>query len=314
MTQPKNFDIQNLSPDSEPEIQGLLRLFTEIEAVDQEGDEITEEILRMVLARQDRQRWVARLPGESGALAGYASVHMQTAERAYFTAAVHPAWRRQGLGSQMLDQALAFAGEHNARLVTSSTNASHQGANAFLRRREFQMAGSVWLMHAPAEAAAPEAALPEGYTIRAYSEVNDPATLAEVCNLSRRDMWGHAENTPGAVTEQDMPELLAYWLPENVFLAFDPQGQAAGICAIQAAEQPENPSRTHLIDAPTIIPAHRPRGLHLPLLLAAMRALRSQSPGEIRLESYGDGEQTIGIYRQAGFILDRRYISYRYDL
>ncbi|MEW5871815.1 MAG: GNAT family N-acetyltransferase [Chloroflexota bacterium] len=314
MKTPDNFTFRPINPDSATEIQSLLRLFLEIEAVDQEGDEITEEILRLILARKGRQRWIAHQAGEPGSLAGYASVHMQTPERAFFTAAVHPAWRRRGLGSQFLEDALAFARENNAQQISSSANATNQGANAFLLVSGFRVAGSAWALHAPAETAAGEAALPDGYTILPYTEVNNPRILAEVCNLSRRDMWGHAENTPGAVTEQDMPSLLTYWLPENIFLAFDPQGQAVGICAVQPAEQPNNRSRAQLIDAPTIVPAQRQRGLHLPLLLAAMHRLRSCAAGEIRLEAFGDSEEAVGLYQQAGFILDSRYIAYCCDL
>jgi ribosomal protein S18 acetylase RimI-like enzyme len=68
------------------------------------------------------------------------------------------------------------------------------------------------------------------------------------------------------------------------------------------------------LDAPGIVPALRDKGLHRPLLLAALRWLRTRQPAAFELESWGDSAQILALYQQMGFTLARQATSYRLDL
>ena len=75
---------------------------------------------------------------------------------------------------------------------------------------------------------------PAGYTVRTFAEVQDLSLLAEVCNRCYRDMWGHAENVPGAVDEARLAEGMRnspeHYNPASIFMAFAPDGDVAGVC------------------------------------------------------------------------------------
>jgi ribosomal protein S18 acetylase RimI-like enzyme len=286
--------------------QALAQLMGEIKQHDQNGEEFSSEDLQTMLTRGRRIWWVIR----AADLAGYAWGFPQTSQRVVFYLAIHPNYRRQGLGSRLLAQIIEHARQTGAAHITSSPAANNAAANAFLRQKGLRVVGSEWLLHAPAESVLAGPVWPEGFRVERYSTVNNPAILVDACNRSRRDMWGHSENTPGAVTEDSVPRILSYWSPENIYLAFAPDGQVAGICAGNPNAFPQG----HLMDGPTIVPEYRDSGLQRPFVLTLAQALRSSGPGEIRLESYGDLEPTIDIYREAGFILDSQYLSYCYEL
>ena len=50
--------------------------------------------------------------------------------------------------------------------------------------------------------------------------------------------------------------------------------------------------------------------LQRPLTLTAMHWLQRHESGPIDLESYGDGEKAIDIYREVGFVLQEHYVEY----
>ncbi len=305
------FTIQHYPSDVDVDfdVAQLVRLMVEVEDVDQEGEMPTEETVYALLVRRKREWWVVRAKDNPGRLIGYTWMSQQTTERAVPYGAVHPAWRGQGIGTQLLERALARAKELGAAHVTSVAHAQNEAANAFFRQRGFEIAGSEWMMNAPAALMPATPKWPAGYTVQTYDTVQDPATLVNVCNQSRRDMWGHAENTPGALTEDDVSLLLGYWAPENLFLVFAPEGHAVGVCSIKPSE-----SGPSLIDAPTLLPKYRKQGLHRPMVLTAMHKLKDQGANVIKMDSYGDPEETVNIYKELGFVLDTHYIAYRRNL
>jgi hypothetical protein len=166
-------------------------------------------------------------------------------------------------------------------------------------------------MQAPADLALQEPKWPAGYSVRSFAEVQDVSRLVEVQNRSRRDMWGHWENTPGAVTGEVVARWLPHWDPNGIFLAFAPDGDMVGICRIDLAQEEKAPD---VLDAPTIVPEHRDKILQRPLVLAALHWQCSHRPRAVRLESWGDSEQTIGVYRSIGFTVRQHSVAYRYDL
>ena len=302
--------IHHCTSEADIDFDQLLALLTQVEAFDQEGIDLSESALRAHLARKGRERWISRPARTPDRLIGYAWLAIKNRERAVPFVVVHPEWRRRGLGSQLLDRTLQLARERGSAHATNSAHAENDGANAFLRRHGFRVAGFEWAMHAPADTAFDDPVWPAGYTVQPYTQIQDPTVLARVCNESRRDMWGHDENTPGTLTEKEIPMLLSFWAAENIFLVLTEAGQAVGICAVQ----PNRTPGVHVIDAPTLVPAHRRRGLHQPMVHTAARRLRQCGAKAVKLESYGDDKQTIDVYRKTGFILDSQYIAYRYDL
>jgi GNAT superfamily N-acetyltransferase len=132
-------------------------------------------------------------------------------------------------------------------------------------------------------------------------------------------MWGHRENTPGAVTAASLARQIQRepqsYPPQGMFVAFGPEGEPAGFCRGEAG-QPAEPGGPilKLVDGPGVAPAHRSQRLQRPLVLTVMRWLSRQGPGAYDLQSWGDTPETIELYRELGFDVAGHWMEYRLDL
>lgn len=85
--------------------------------------------------------FVIRQP-ESGAVAAYIFFRRIADEVHIFRIAVAPAWRRRGMGAQLVDACLQAAGQGGARTVLLEMRPSNTEAMALYRRFGFRMVGS----------------------------------------------------------------------------------------------------------------------------------------------------------------------------
>jgi mycothiol synthase len=303
----------------------LIRLRVEIEASDQAGNDTSEAAARATLNwpghDPTQDRWVVEPLDNPDQLMGHAWVRAQSKERTIIYVAIHPDWRRRGLGSALLDRALARAHEHGATHVTAAADVKNRKADAFLRHNDFWPVGNNRFMRAPAAISPAEPSWPAGYTVRNYAEVQDLSTLVEVFNRSYSDMWGHRENTKGAMNEDYLAEAMQkypeWYIPEGLFIAFAPDGDVAGVCkSVFGAEvKGLGEERRKIVDSPGVVLEHRKYELQRPLTLTAMHWLRAYGVSTpIELHSYGDREEAVEIYREIGFILEEHYAEYRRDL
>jgi mycothiol synthase len=300
------FLIRELSP--ERDFEAWLRLIHTVEMEDSGAVETSPEHLRRALERKGPRRWVAESPADPEVLVGYALLFPQIPERSYVNVLIHPGWRRQGLGSRMLSLLNSAARESGARWAYNELNDRDAVAIAFARHNGFRPAGDAWVLGAPAEADFAEPAWPEGYSVRSYAEVNDIQTLADACNRGFGDMWGHHENTAGGVRPEELGEWSKNRDPSGIFLAFAPDGSVIGTCRAEARASED------LVDEPGVAPGHRQHRLQRPMVLTALRWLRSQARHPVRLESWGDTPETIALYEEIGFKLTEHAISMTYDL
>jgi mycothiol synthase len=293
----------------------LARLLKAVETWDQDGEDVSEAALLASLKWQghdlQKDRWLAFHRDHLDEAIGYTFIFTQSPQRATLHVAVHPDWRRRGLGRTLLHHSLERACELGVHQVLSNTNARNAASIAFLHRQGFQLAGAAWSLHLPSGQPVAEPEWPAGYTVRRYIETPDLTLLTTVLNQCYADRWGHTENTPGAVDEARVARALEYWRPEDLFIAFAPHGQAVGVCENRPAT---DPAEDHLLGAPGIAPAYRLPELYRALTLTAARWLRRYGPQAIRLESYGDDEGVIAVYQELGFSLDGQFLSYLYDL
>jgi GNAT superfamily N-acetyltransferase len=123
-------------------------------------------------------------------------------------------------------------------------------------------------------------------------------------------MWGHVEN------EQEMTaEILSSWVavlnPAGIFVAFVPDNNVAGTCYALPAD---HAGPVDLVDTLGVSPPYRELKLQKPLLLTAMHWLRSQARKPAILQSFGDSEETVALYRESGFTLEHHYLSYQRQL
>ncbi|GER89908.1 hypothetical protein KDW_40700 [Dictyobacter vulcani] len=304
------------------DLLSLSVLLTSIEDHDHDGEDTSETVLRQQLSwpnhKPEQDCWVIEAPNSSHALIGYCSVFAQTPQRCTLYVAVHPDFRRRGLGRALLTKAKARAREVGAEQVILYANARNISANAFLQKQGFGLAGSSWVLRAPASLALQEPEWLVGYSICSYAEVQQISVLLEVMTRSYADRWGHAENER-ATDANIVQEWLAHADFDGIFLVFAPDGEIAGFCRARRARLPREHEDseellTDEIEQPGVIPHHRHHALYHSLVLTAMHWLRTEGQHDVLLHSWGDNKQTIAIYQEIGFILLQHFFAYRCDL
>ncbi len=295
----------------------LVRLINEIDAVDQVDEATTVEDMQMSLSWPEgdplRDRWVVEDPADPDRLIGD-SVCWKAAstERANVAVHVHPDWRRRGLGSELLERAMARAREKGAAYLASGADDRLPGAQAFLERHGFQPQAVYVYMHCPGDVALADPLLPAGYTIRPYSAINDVPLLNTALN---RGFIGHFQHREGTDAE------MAHWLqgpnvrPAGIFVAFGPDGDPAGVCwtEINPTRHAQRGTPTGYIDALGVVPEHRRASLGRALLLTGMRWLRDQGETDIDLDAWGHNELALPLYTATGFRIIHQGKSYRRD-
>lgn len=299
--------------DPERDIPALSRLMTAIERVDQVGNRTTEEAVRAQLVwrghdpRQDR--WLAEVDDKmAGAAVGHAWRFAQSPQRSVVYAAVHPDWRRRGIGRALLMEAIERSQATGTPQIITEAEVINLGGNLFLRGLGFEPVGHTRFFDAPADLLLPEPRWPEGFLVRPMVIPGDLPLLAEASNRCYADLWGHMENTRLATVgdfEEIMRRLPGYIVTEGTFLVFEPGGGVIGLCPTHLGpEDPQAPGeRLKILDAPGVAPEYRSLGLHRPLVLTALRYLAAQAAGPYQLESWGDPEAMVEIYFELGFSL-----------
>ncbi|MBV7328481.1 GNAT family N-acetyltransferase [Chloroflexi bacterium TSY] len=278
------------------------------------------EELRAPNQRPETDRWVVEETGDPWwELLGQSFGYHTIPERYLAWVEVDRAWRRRGLGSQLLACVVTRAQTLKAEHILIYTDDGDKAAQAFLQKNGFQMKSDSWLLIAPAELEIATPQWPDGFSVRCFAEVQDLSILWQACYGGYGDLWGHGENSH--INREKPPETtVTAWITdaapqgENIFLAFDAHDNVAGICRGFVGEQKEGERPTGLIDAPGIVPAFRHLALQRPLTLTVMQWLRSLGQGPLRLESIGDNAATVTLYQEMGFEVAQHSIAYHLDI
>jgi len=291
--------------DFEKDLVALSKMLTEIETLDKDGGDTSEEFLRSMKDWQDfdpeQNVWVAELEGR---FVGYGQVLPRSDSSSSLYVVVHPSQRRQGLGSQLLKLALSRLVEAQAKKILVDANGRNIASTSFLEHRDFEVAGTSGVMLMPVRDL-PSTEFPAGYMLRRYSELGDPQIVVQALNGCYQDMVGHHQN----VTNAD--RFISYYGESGIHLLYDEQNTLIGICAAKPEGKTDERGTSDLLDAPGLIKPYRQRGIQRQLTLAVVSWLREKGKRPITLEYWGDDEDTITIYRSIGFELVNQQITYQ---
>ena len=294
----------------------LSRLLTENESIDRDGEDTSEEYLRASLAwpnyRPAQDVWVAESDGK---LVAYGVAFEQPSQQCTLYVVVHPSQRRQGLGSRLLELTLNRAREVRSKKILVYANEHNDASNLFLKHHRFEPVGSSGSMKLDSLEDRMSAEFPKGFTLKSYSEVNDPLILLRALNICYQDMWGHQHNDNPTEEERKSPRFLHYYDAEDILLLFDENDSIAGICSLKSQGKQEGDGKlSDLLDGPGIIRQYRQRGYQRQMVMAGIAHLRKKGIRHITLEFWGDSEHALDLYRSLGFKLVNRFIAYHQEL
>jgi mycothiol synthase len=302
--------------DPERDFPALVNLINAIEAVDQSGEATTEDQQRAQIAWPGRDlaqdRCVVLHPDDPQLFLGFSdSWKSPTTPTADMYVGVHPAWRRRGLGSDLLQRALMRARAQGAADVAIYAEASNHASQMFLHRHGFTRIGAfaALQMTLPPVLEAPQ--WPIGYTLYHFSEKADIASLVAVLNQSYGDLFGHK-----LTNETTIQRWLDAEASQNILLLADERQAVVGICRVRPTRIEEDGREAPIgyLDAPGLVPNHRHIGLYRSLVLAGIALLRVRGHTAIVLESWGDNEGVIDAYCELGFTRQRHFVAYRYSI
>ncbi len=308
------FRVRHYAP--ETDLSPLAHILAEIESIDRDGEDASEEYLRNSLTwpnyRPAQDAWIAEAEGK---LVGYGVALEQPSQRCTIYVVVHPSKRRKGLGSQLLELTLNRAREFDSKNILVYANEHNSASNLFLKHQGFVPVGSSGAMKAPDEFVIPSFGFPPGFTLKRYSEVNDPLILLAALDNCYLNMWGHQHNDKRTEEEIQSPRFLKYYDAGDILLLFDSKNIVSGICSLKPeGKQNENGNKVDLLDAPGVIKEYREEGYQRQLVLAGIQHLRKKGINAITLEFYGDNENALDIYRALGFEMVNLFIAYHKEL
>ena len=308
------FTIRHYVP--EQDLSKLSRLLAEIESIDRDGEDTSEEYLRASLAwrnyRPAQDVWVAEADEN---LVGYGVALEQPSRQCTLYVVVHPSHRRKELGSQLLDLTLNRARQVGSKKILVHANEHNSASNLFLKHHRFDPVGSSGSMKLHMGDETPPAEFPKGFSLKKYSEVNDPLILLKALNVCYQGMWGHQHNDNPTEEELKSPRFLHYYDANDILLLFDEKDSIFGICSLKSqGKQEANGELSDLLDGPGVIQEYREGDYQRFLVLAGIQHLRQSGTRPITLEFWGDNENALNIYRSLRFEMVNRYITYHKEL
>jgi mycothiol synthase len=255
---------------------------------------------------------------DAGEIVAFGLVHVpggeRTERRAFPWGHVHPSWRRRGLGSAVLEWQEARAGERFAAhddglptVIRVSAYDTQADRLALFERFGYTPARYFVEMLRRLDEPLPEAALPEGVEIRAWSdESSEAARLAH--NAAFADHWGSQPITAHAWDLWHDE----FFLPEASFVAMDGAEVVGYVSGAMYPHDFESRGRTEgWIEGLGVVRSHRRRGIAAALLAAAMRSFRGR---ELQFAAIGvDAENptgAFGLYSGLGFVEEKRSITF----
>ena len=303
-----HFDVQR-------DFMPLVTLLNEVEQTDHDGEDVSEAALREQMTwtghNPTLDRWVATR-SDDASLIGYGAIFKTPNDDcADLYIAVHPAWRRRGVGSELLAHLMERAREVGTRVVGAYATVQNQAARLFLSHHGFDPVAAYTRMEILGSQSFPPPSLPPGFVVRSYDQIQRIDLYTEATNRSYEGLWGHRH-----VSQEEVAEWLPHLLPEGIFLLFAPDGAVVGKCQAEISEHLTTlrGAPTGLVDAPGIIPAYREANLYVPLLLTVLHWLAPQSPTTIEMESWGDRADTLAQYRALGFTPMQEAVSYNRNI
>jgi mycothiol synthase len=236
------------------------------------------------------------------------------------TGHVTPAWRRQGLGRQLLERGerrlrhVAQAAQHPAgapRYLQTFTSLNRAGKVALFEQAGYSVVRHFYEMERPLHDDLPPVSLPAGLALRPVQPEHLRA-IWEANEEAFRDHWGHS-----AATEADYQGFLAQPHQDHRLwqVAWDTaNNQVAGVAIniIDAAVNAEFNRQIAYVEDLSVRRAYRQRGLGRALLVASLHAFQARGLATAGLGVDAENPSgALGLYERVGFRQKEHSVAYR---
>lgn len=308
-------------PLTREDAQASADLLNAIETADRIGENYTAEdtLQELVDPYADLERGsLAAFDGE--VMAGFMKIRFKPSaegvHRVFLDGGVHPAHRRRGVGTRLVDAGVAAAKVLHAlhhpaqRLAVDVHKAEHiAGVTELLRSRDFAPVRYFQRM----ERALGDVVNSAEPRIEPWSPRTDE-DFRLVRNESYRDCWGAtpmpADQWRNRITNQT-------FRPEATFLFRDTDGTPAGVLVTMSWEA--DTAATGVRDAHFMVLGtrreHRGRGIASALLAHALRAAAEQGYDRASLNVDSAGPAGLsGLFERAGFRPGMRYVRWALEV
>jgi GNAT superfamily N-acetyltransferase len=233
----------------------------------------------------------------------------------YVWLCVDAAATRQGIGSHLYDDALAFCQAHRANQFSSQVNDNDSDSQAFAQRRGFRQDRHIFdsVIHladfdeTPFAPITP-AVLAQGIRILSLADVgNTPDRRRQLYEVNRTTALGIPGNTGVFSTYEEFSQIVFYsgWFkPAGQILALDGD-KAVGLAAVRFLG--ETGTMYNLMTG--VLPEYRGRNIALALKLHTIRLARAWGAIAIRTNNDSQNGPMLAINRKLGYQPEPGYFT-----
>ncbi|GII21383.1 mycothiol acetyltransferase [Planosporangium mesophilum] len=255
-------------------------------------------------------RAVHLLSRHGDTLVGYAHVDTtDPVEGAAAELAVHPAYRRRGLGRTLVTETMAVAderaGDSPGRLRLWA-HGDHPSASALSMSLDFERSRVLWQMRRSLAVPVPEPRLPDGVSLRPFRPGTDDAAWVALNAAAFAD---HPEQGKWTIDDLHLRMKEPWFDPAGFLLAQrDTDGELLGFHWTKVHGAARGAAATHPHDpigevyVLGVSPAAHGGGLGTALTLAGLRHLRDQGLDQAMLYVDEANSTAVALYRKHGFV------------
>ncbi|GAA1112742.1 GNAT family N-acetyltransferase [Kribbella jejuensis] len=307
------------------DVEEFAEMFAAKEKVDQEGENFGAEDFAESFRRPGvnlAQDSIALWAG--GRMIGYGIAHAQQTvvdvDRVRVEGAVHPEWRRRGLGTQLMQWLITRAGGLHAQThpeapgyVTVGAAGTNAGATALLQGLGFKPERYFFEMRRPLDQPIPEVAVPDDLQLTSYDAAHDEELrLAHYEAFS--DHWGWTPPTPELWRSRSIGSRA--FRGDQSYYVLDGATVASYVnCFEWVASTEATGVRELYIGQVGTRRAYRGRGLARAALAKVLTEAAQAGYQRASLGVDADNPTgALGLYENLGFTTHQKFVSYQLPL
>ncbi len=265
---------------------------------------VSEQVLHSLELPDSARHAVREVDGE---LAGYANLAPARGDHpAMAEVVVRPEYRGRGIGTELVDAALA-AGGPGTRVWA---HGDLPPARAVAARLGLTVVRELLQMRRDLGPDLPELIVPEGIELRTYRGPRDDAQLLRVNNAA---FFWHPEQGGWTERELEVRRAQPWFDPAGIFIATDSAGAVRGL---HWTKRQRDPVEGEVIEGEVYVvavdPAAQGRGLGRVLTLAGLHYLRERGLASAMLYTEADNAAAVRTYDKLGFRRSFIDVAYAY--